>query len=201
MTRYASRSPEEPAGRFQYSLRSLLLVTTFCCLGLALLRHLAFPEWALGALAVLAWSGVVAGQGGAALAAAAGYRRRRREADFWLSLRRRWAVYLAAAGAVGPVATFLLFVVVFAGAGLDADRLDRCFDPFRGSAEHGWRSAWPGIWTALLFLNPAGVLLNAISCPCYFRPRQDVALLLVRALGLLNSLAATGVTVAFCANG
>ena len=200
MTRYASPSPGEPAGRLQYSLRSLLLVMTFCCLGLALLRHLAFPEWALGALAVLAWSGVVAGQGGAALAAA-GYRRRRREADFWLSLRRRWAVYLAAAGAVGPVATFLLFVVVFAGAGLDVDRLDRCFHLIRGSAEHGWRGAWPGIWTALFFLNPAAVFLNAISCPCYFRPRQDFPLLLVRAFGLLSSLAATGVTWAFYAAG
>ena len=135
------------------------------------------------------------------MAAAVGYRRRRREAGFWQSLRRRWAVYLVAAGAVGPVATLLLFVVVFACAGLDVDRLDRCFDPFRGSAESGWRGAWPGIWMALCFLNPAGVLLNAISCPCYFRPRQDVALLLVRALGLLSSLAATGVTVAFCANG
>jgi len=198
MTRYASSNPEEAAYRLQYSLRSLLVVMTFCCLGLALLRHLAFPEWALGALAVLAWSGVVAGQGGAALAAAAGYRRRGREAGFWPSLRRRGAVYLAAAGAVGPVATFLLFVVVFAGAGLE---LDRCFHLIRGSAEHGWQGAWPGIWTALFSLNLAGVLLNAISCPCYFRPRQDVALLLVRAFGLLSALAATGVTVAFWANG
>jgi len=144
---------------------------------------------------------VVAGQGGAALTAAAGYRRRGREPGYWPSRRRRWAVYLAAAGAVGPVATFLLFVVVFAGAGLELDRLDRCFHLVHGSAEHGWHGAWPAIWSALFFLNPAGVFLNAVSCPCYFRPRHDVALLLVRALGLLNALAATGVTWAFFATG
>jgi len=201
MTRHASSNRRGPAGRLQFSLRSLLAVMTFCCLALALLRYLAFPEWAVGSLAVLAWSGVVAGQGGAALTAAAGYRRRGREPGYWPSRRRRWAVYLAAAGAVGPVATFLLFVVVFAGAGLELDRLDRCFHLVHGSAEHGWHGAWPAIWSALFFLNPAGVFLNAVSCPCYFRPRHDVALLLVRALGLLNALAATGVTWAFFATG
>lgn len=201
MTRRASSNRRGPAGRFQFSLRSLLALMTFCCLALALLRYLAFPEWALGSLAVLAWSGVVAGQGGAALTAAAGCRQRAREPGLWPSLGRRWAVYLAAAGAVGPVATFLLFVVVFAGAGFELDRLGRCFHLVRGSAEHGWQGAWPGIWTILFFLNPAGVFLNAVSCPCYFRPRQNFALLLVRAFGFLNALAATGVTWAFYAPG
>lgn len=201
MTRHASSNRRGPAGRFQFSLRSLLALMTFCCLALALLRYLAFPEWALGVLAVLAWSGAVTGQGGAALTAAAGFRRRGREPGFWPSLRRRWAVYLAAAGAVGPVATFLLFVVVFAGAGFDLDRLSRCFHLVHGSAEHGWHGPWPAIWTALFFLNPASVFLNAVSYPCYFRPRHDLALLLVRAFGLLNGLAATGVTWAFYATG
>jgi hypothetical protein len=187
MTRYASPSLDEPAGRLQYSLRSLLLVTTFCCVALSLLQCVSFPPWGLGMLAVLAWSGLVAGQGGAALAAAAGYRRRERQDDVWLPIRRRWAVFLAALGAAAPVAT------------LDVDQLGGRFNPIHGSTESGWRDAWQGVWMALVVLNPASALLNAISCSCYFRPWHDLPLLLVRVFGLLNSLTATFVTLALCA--
>jgi hypothetical protein len=197
MRRQRSSKVDRHAGRLQYSLRSLLVVMTFCCLGLSLVQHLSFPKWFGGVLAVLAWSCLVAGEGVSALAAASGYRLRRREEEFWPWLRRRSAVFLTAVGAVGPATTFLLFVVAFSCAGLDVERLDEYLAQIRDVPWGGWRTAGFRIWMTLLFLNPASALLNAISWLSYFRPWQDFSFLLVRVFGLLSSLAATGVTLGF----
>jgi hypothetical protein len=178
-------------------LRSLLVVMTFSCLALSLVRHLSFPKEAVGALAVLGWSGLVAGQGISALAAAGKYRLRGRDSDFWPWLRRRSAVFLVAAGAVAPVITFLLFVVAFTCVGLDVERLDEELAELRDVTWGGWPLAWLRVWTWLLYLNPASALLIAISGLSYFRPSQNVAFLLVRLFGLLSALTATVVVFGF----
>ena len=193
------QSPHDgrPPTRLQFSLRSLLIVMTFCCLGLSLLSYLSFPPVALQVLGVVAWAGLVVGQGASALAAGADYRRRRPHNSSWLRVRRRWAVWLASLAAVGPTITLLLFVVVFCCSGYDVDRIDRWFDEISGSAELGSRGFWFNTWMALALLNSGSALLSPISCAFYFRPSRDFALLLVRVFGLLSALVATSITLAF----
>jgi hypothetical protein len=190
MTGQRFSKPDAPAGRLQYSLRSLLALTTLACLVLSILRYASFPAWGSGVMALLAWSGLLAGQGGAALAA--GWRGQGRADVFGRGMRRRAAAYLAAAGAVAPLVTFLLFAVALCGADFRLDRLAGRVDPY---AESQWRGG-TSVWPVLFVLNPLSVVASAISCPFYFRIREDFALLLVRALGVLSALAATWATLA-----
>jgi len=199
---YRQHSDEgEPPRRLQFSLRSLVILMTFCCVALSLLSYASFPPFALHVLVVLAWSGLVVGQGGSALAAASGYRRRGPNEESWLRARRRWAVFLASVAAVGPTITFLLFAVASYCRGSRVDQIDWWLAEIRASAELGSRGVFFSVWLALLCLDSASALLNAMSCAFYFRPRHDFPLLLMRVFGLLSSLIATLAALGFYAEG
>jgi hypothetical protein len=190
---------DERPGRWQYSLRALLLLMTFCCLALSLLAYVSIPLWILPVLGILAWSGLVVAHGMAALATARSYRKRRRDNSPWLSARRRGAVFLASPAAVGPVITFLLFVGAFSGAGLDADHLrdvSLFVDRFTRSDTLGSPGVWAVTWLTLVYVNVTSVFLNVLSCAIYWRARTDLPLLAMRLFGLAGSMIATGAALA-----
>jgi hypothetical protein len=190
--------------RLQYSLRALLVLMTFCCVALSLLSYVSIPLWVLPMLGILAWSAVVVGHGKAALATAAAYRKRRPENSPWLSVRRRGSVLLASLAAIGPVVTFLLFLVAFTCAGLAVDQLAEIglsVDRFTGFDALGGRGAWAGTWLALAYANLASILLNVVSYSIYWRSRTDPALFAMRLFGLMSSSIATCAALVCCLSG
>ncbi len=195
MYRWQSSQGDGRPRRLQYSLRALLVLMTFCCVALSLLSYVPIPLWVLPMLGVLAWSALVVGHGRAALATAAGYRKRRPDHHSpWLLARRRGALLLASLAAIGPVVTFLLFLVAFSCAGLNVDQLAELglfVDRLIGFDALGGRGVWAGVWLALVYANLASVLLIVVSYSAYWRSRTDLALFVMRLFGLMSSLIAT----------
>ena len=192
-----SRRPSEDDDRpkrLQYSLRTLLLLMTLCCVALSVLRNVSVPLWVLPLLGILAWSALVVAYGRAALVTATSYRERRAEHLPGPSARRRWAVLFATLGAFGPVITFLLFVAVFSFAGLDVERLGMArlaVNEFTGTNALNTRGAWAIAWLALTYANLVSILLNVASYSVYWRSRTDMGLFALRLFGLMSSSVAT----------
>ena len=97
-----------------------------------------------------------------------------------------------------PVITFLLFVGAFSCAGLDIEHLTRIgvvVDEITGSDALGSRGVWADAWLALVYANLASSLLNVVSYVVYWRSRTELALFVLRLLGLMNSATATCVAL------
>lgn len=172
----------------QFSLRSLLIAMTAICVMLSLRPYVTVPLAVWEVLGVVAWAALIALQGFLLLRASERYRMPNGNDSKWLAVRRQNALVLTAASVVAPTITFVVFAVLF-HTGTDILAVPNSFFTLEG--------IWFYVWAFFALANSISLLLVLASYALYFHLRRDLPFFAARLIGILNGLAAIGVTVGF----